>query len=218
MPVTIVGNNTPTAGGVVYGNGTDYVSTSAGTSGQVLTSAGSGAPTWTAPVTGAMTLITTTTASNSANVLFTGLSSTYTSYMVVVNNAIPASNGTEFRAALSTDAGSNYESTQWFMAQWFSGGGAASGSGGTNQYIRVASGLSNVSTNGGISAVIYLFNPARTNSAMQVQIQSTQYSNSSMGFSLSGGVYQSTAVINAVNLLFSSGNITSGVFKLYGIS
>jgi hypothetical protein len=30
MPVTIVGNNTPTAGGVVYGDGTNYVFTSAG--------------------------------------------------------------------------------------------------------------------------------------------------------------------------------------------
>lgn len=46
MPVTIVGNNTPTAGGVVYGDGTNYASTAAGTSGQVLTSAGSNAPTW----------------------------------------------------------------------------------------------------------------------------------------------------------------------------
>lgn len=40
MPVTIVGNNTPTAGGVVYGDGTNYASTSAGTSGQLLQSAG----------------------------------------------------------------------------------------------------------------------------------------------------------------------------------
>lgn len=48
MPVTIVGNNTPTAGGVVYGDGTNYVSTAAGTSGQVLTSNGSSAPTWAA--------------------------------------------------------------------------------------------------------------------------------------------------------------------------
>ena len=47
MPVTIVGNNTPTAGGVVYGDGANYASTAAGTSGQVLTSAGSSAPTWT---------------------------------------------------------------------------------------------------------------------------------------------------------------------------
>ena len=52
MPVTIVGNNTPTAGGVVYGDGANYVSTAAGTSGQVLTSAGSGAPTWSAASAG----------------------------------------------------------------------------------------------------------------------------------------------------------------------
>jgi hypothetical protein len=44
MPVTIVGNNTPTAGGVVYGDGTNYVSTSAGTAGQVLLSNGPSAP------------------------------------------------------------------------------------------------------------------------------------------------------------------------------
>lgn len=49
MPVTVVGSNTPTAGGVIYGDGANYVSTSAGTSGQVLTSAGASAPTWTTP-------------------------------------------------------------------------------------------------------------------------------------------------------------------------
>lgn len=46
MPVTIVGNNTPTAGGVVYGDGTNYASTAAGTSGQPIVSGGSGAPTF----------------------------------------------------------------------------------------------------------------------------------------------------------------------------
>lgn len=49
MPVTIDGSNTPTAGGVIYGDGTEYASTSAGTSGQSLLSAGSGAPTWGTP-------------------------------------------------------------------------------------------------------------------------------------------------------------------------
>jgi hypothetical protein len=44
MPVTIDGSNTPTAGGVVYGDGTNYVSTSAGTAGQVLLSNGASAP------------------------------------------------------------------------------------------------------------------------------------------------------------------------------
>lgn len=37
---------TPTAGGAVYGTGTAYAITAAGTAGQVLTSAGAGAPTW----------------------------------------------------------------------------------------------------------------------------------------------------------------------------
>lgn len=49
MPVTINGSNTPTAGGVTYGDGTQYATTSAGTSGQALLSAGSSAPTWGTP-------------------------------------------------------------------------------------------------------------------------------------------------------------------------
>ena len=65
MPVTIVGNNTPTAGGVVYGDGTNYASTAAGTSGQALLSSGSGAPTWGTPAS-ATTATTATTATNIA--------------------------------------------------------------------------------------------------------------------------------------------------------
>lgn len=39
--------STPTAGAVIYGNGSAYAVSAAGTSGQVLISGGSGAPTWT---------------------------------------------------------------------------------------------------------------------------------------------------------------------------
>jgi hypothetical protein len=51
MPVVIDGSNTPTAGGVGYGDGTELAFTSAGTSGQALLSAGSGVPTWGTPAT-----------------------------------------------------------------------------------------------------------------------------------------------------------------------
>jgi hypothetical protein len=47
MAVTINGSNTPTAGGVTYGDGTAYATTGAGTSGYPLLSAGSAAPTFT---------------------------------------------------------------------------------------------------------------------------------------------------------------------------
>jgi hypothetical protein len=46
MPVAITGNNTPTAGGVVYGDGTTYATTTAGTSGRPVVSGGAGAPTF----------------------------------------------------------------------------------------------------------------------------------------------------------------------------
>ena len=49
MAVVITGNNTPTAGGVTYGDGTTYANTAAGSSGQSLLSAGSSAPTWGTP-------------------------------------------------------------------------------------------------------------------------------------------------------------------------
>ena len=39
MTITIKGSNTPTAGGIGYGNGDDLAFTAAGTSGQVLVSA-----------------------------------------------------------------------------------------------------------------------------------------------------------------------------------
>jgi hypothetical protein len=41
MPVVITGSNTPTAGGVTYGDGTTYANTAAGSAGGVLYSAGS---------------------------------------------------------------------------------------------------------------------------------------------------------------------------------
>ena len=46
MAVIITGNNTPTAGGVVYGDGSTYATTTAGTSGRPIVSGGAGAPTF----------------------------------------------------------------------------------------------------------------------------------------------------------------------------
>ena len=49
LPIANGGTNstaTPTAGGAVYGTGTAYAITAAGTAGQVLTSNGASAPTW----------------------------------------------------------------------------------------------------------------------------------------------------------------------------
>lgn len=72
MAVTIVGNNTPTAGGVVYGDGANYASTTAGTSGQFLQSTGTGAPTWAAAGIGSVA-----TTSSATDITLTSSSAGY---------------------------------------------------------------------------------------------------------------------------------------------
>ena len=53
-------NETPTAGAIVYGNGTSYAMTAAGTSGQYLQSAGTGTPTWSQPGPASIQVLSTT--------------------------------------------------------------------------------------------------------------------------------------------------------------
>lgn len=72
MPVVITGNNTPTAGGVTYGDGSTYANTAAGTSGQVLQSNGASAPTW-VTLSGGITLATPVASTSGTSVTFTGI-------------------------------------------------------------------------------------------------------------------------------------------------
>lgn len=70
MPITISGSNTPTLGGVAYGDGTNLAFTAVGGTGLTLTSAGSAIPAWT---TGTVTLL-----ANTAAPYFTGGNYTWT--------------------------------------------------------------------------------------------------------------------------------------------
>ena len=199
-------------------------SPSYGTSGQVLTSSGStAAPTWATPSAGALTLITTTTASSSANVLFTGLSSAYRNYMVVVSSAIPATNGALLECQLSINGGTSYVTQNWYAAHWYAGVSSVVGSGGSNDFVKLTETTSSTTTNGGVSGVIMLFNPSNTAGGKIVRSEMAGYytggTPTNSGFSISSGSYLDFGnAVNAVNFLFDTGNIASGSFKLYGIS
>jgi hypothetical protein len=73
MAVVITGNNTPTAGGITYGDGSTYANTAAGTSGQLLQSNGASAPTWVAAPTGGFTLGTPVATTSGTSIDFTGI-------------------------------------------------------------------------------------------------------------------------------------------------
>jgi hypothetical protein len=104
LPIARGGTNstsTPTAGGVVYGNGTAYAISAAGSSGQVLTSAGTSAPTWTTPTPGSMVLISSVTSSSGTQYFNfnSGISDTYTKYRIIAEGIYTLGGTTQ--AALS---------------------------------------------------------------------------------------------------------------------
>lgn len=85
-------NAAPTAGGVIYGNGTARLASAAGTTGQVLVSGGTGSPTWTTNISG-----------NAANV---------TGVVAVANGGTGASDATNARANLAAaKSGANSDIT-----------------------------------------------------------------------------------------------------------
>lgn len=109
LPIANGGTNTtstPTAGGAVYGTGTAYAITSAGTSGQLLTSGGTGAPTWssTPTVTSINSGSGTTLIANGATETIVTLS-TAGVYLFVLRQTSPVNGG--IRAAAFVMQGSS---------------------------------------------------------------------------------------------------------------
>ena len=102
MAVIINGNNTPTAGGVGYGNATELAFTAAGTVGQVLTSAGASAPAWAAG--GTVTSASVVTANGFAGTVATATSTPAITLTTSITGVLKG-NGTAISAAT---AGTDY--------------------------------------------------------------------------------------------------------------
>lgn len=92
MPVTIDGTNTPTAGGIGYGDGTELAFTTAGTAGQILSSNAASAPSWTSTLT-SPTLNAPTITNYTESVVVIGT--------VTTSNTISLTNGTVQTATLT---------------------------------------------------------------------------------------------------------------------
>jgi len=180
---------------------------------------------WATPASsgGAWTLISTGTASSSAQVDFTGLSSAYATYAVVFSAVVPATNGSELDLRTSTDGGSTYDagSGNYVQANFYStqSVGATSFGSGSVTAISMSGGASNTATHGGISGFIMIGQPSNANRCL-VTGQSSYYSGgltSHVLMSISGARV-AAADVDAIRFKMDSGNIASGTFKLYGIN
>lgn len=175
--------------------------------------------TW-AAITGAgnMIKITTTVASAQATVDFTGLSTTYSHYIVVFTNIIPVTNSVNFLMRTSTDNGSTYTSAaasySWSYAIGAAGGVAGSGSN-SDTSMQVGSGTVPNTAVSSLSGYIKILNP--DNATYYTSYHGILYSTTSPNSGVASGRRLAAEANNAIRFLFSSGNISSGQFILYGV-
>lgn len=165
-------------------------------------------------------LITTTSASASGSIAFTsGINANYSTYLVRIRNALPASNAVNLLLTFSTDGGSTYLSTNYKYARLESDSNGENFVGG-NAQASVILATNMRSTSQSINADIMLFD--LNSSTISPRIYGiTSYWRSdagSFGTNFGGGMNTTTTAVNAIKFAFSAGNITSGTFTLYGVN
>jgi len=175
---------------------------------------------------GGMTLISEQTASSSANISFTsGIDSTYDSYVFKFINIHPATSG-YFTFQLSTDGGSNYNTTitsTYFRTYHYEDDsytaleyeGSSDQAQGTAFQRTVNIGNGNDECGSG---TLQLFNPSSSVFVKHFLVNGCDTGSSVAMQRFIAGYSNTTSVINAVQFKMASGNIDSGVIKLYGIS
>jgi hypothetical protein len=210
-------SNNITTGGVILPAGITNASVSAVTS--FANAAG-----------GTLILLSTQTASASANISFTtGLDSTYDEYIFKFINCHPATNDADFVFNLSTDSGSNYnvtKTTTAFVAFHYENDTASAleydssidlAQSTSDQIIAGNQGVGN-DNDQSISGSLTLFNPSSTTYVKHFIISSnTSHHLDLTANTFVAGYANTTSAINAIRFKFDAGNIDDGIIKLYGV-
>jgi hypothetical protein len=179
---------------------------------------------------GAMTLISTQTASSSANISFTsGIDDTYDEYVFKFYDIHPASQQ-HFQFNVSIDGGSNYnvaKTTTSFGAYHTEADDATSLNYKTAHDLAQGTGYQILSVNGQVGAdadmcfsgTLKLFSPSSTTFVKHFISSSNHVDGGPTSLNaFVAGYANTTSAVNAVNFQMASGNIDSGVIKLYGVS
>jgi len=179
---------------------------------------------------GAMTLLSTQTASGSANISFTsGIDSTYDEYVFKFYDIHPASNTVNFQINASTDGGSNYnvtKTTTYFLAYHTESDSASALQYYANRDLAQSTSAQQIVTIGNTnddsaSGTLTLYNPSSSVFVKHFisRLQApTGEATQNCKDTYVAGYFNTTSAINAVQFTMSSGNIDSGVIKLYGVS
>mgnify|MGYP003639908442 FL=1 len=206
----------------------DPATVAVGTATHVLTSNGTGAaPTFQAAAGGgggAWTYISSVTASSSATVDFTsGIGSTYDLYVITWADVVPVTDNVDFRmrttsnaGGLWDDGGSDYD---YYTSRWQTGTGSHS-----TAATVTGSAMSGPSGNGsaageGMTGWLMFGSPDNTALLKTFIWHWTMIDNAgNTVICPGGGARMATPAIDGIRFYFSSGNVESGTFRLYGIA
>ena len=178
---------------------------------------------------GAMTLLSTQTASSSSTISFTsGIDSTYDEYVFKFIDIHPATDNAELSFQANASGGSGYNETMTtttFRSQQTEGAANAEvayddsrdqAQGTSFQSLCVGVGNDNDQCNTGY---LHLYNPSSTTFVKNFIARNQTYEQSDHSVDMfTAGYINTTSAITEIQFKMSSGNIDSGVIKLYGIS
>lgn len=194
----------------------------AGGSGQVMQSDGFGVLTWATPAgASAMTKISSSTAAASATIDFTGLSTIYRDFLIIISNARPATDGTQLIIRTSTDNGVSWDAAGTDYGYVVnSARPAAALLGGADDDTKIDStpntAIGNLA-NEALSGWVRLHNPQAALDTLMTWHFSYQSISSDRMTCTGAGARNTAADVDGIRFLMNAGNITSGVFTLYGI-
>ena len=177
---------------------------------------------------GSLVLISTQTASSSSTIDFTsGIDSTYKEYIFKFFNIHPSNDQVRFNVNFR-DGSTAYDAvktTTWFQAEhleddsataleYQSGNDLAQSTG-----VQIISGFVGNANDENISGTLRLFNPSSTTFVKHFFSRIIgPTSNEACNDVFCAGYCNTTSAIDGVQFSFASGNIDSGVIKLYGVS
>ena len=177
---------------------------------------------------GSMALISTQTASSSSTISFTsGIDSTYKEYIFKYIGVHPATDGANFQVNFR-DGSTDYDATKTttvLLASNAEDESHAELAYKASNDLAQSTSFQNLAESVGadndqcVSGELHLFNPSSTTfvKTFMSQTQNADSGNNTLSFFVSGYCNTTTA-IDGVQFKFSSGNIDSGTFKLYGVS
>ena len=175
---------------------------------------------------GGLNLISTQTASSSSSLSFTsGIDSTYKEYIFKFINLHPATdnsklvfqattNGTDFNTTLTSTyfIADHEEDNSSTSFQYLASDDQAQGT--SFQRLNESTGADNDES---ISGMLHLFDPSNTTFVKHyISRSSSAFEKETDSFT--AGYFNTTSAITGVQFKFGSGNIDSGVIKLYGVS